>query len=481
MTLDTEVSPEILSPEYYADHSRNFMRKIFSGPRFDQIDELDLDHLKYAANVLAEVYIGFDQPHKPQEQIVDEAAMIWQRLNGYNPYQISQNFNLNGVAEATSKLNYLARVFSISLPKSELTQLLGNLIEVPFEKLSEAAQSVGPLAVRQALEEKDNSPESTSKVKKTRQEFYKSNDSGAGEDLVRMYLDEIGTIPLLTKDDEVKLAQAIEKGIAANELLKLDDHLSSIRRRQLHRESLQGEEAHRQFVNSNLRLVVSIAKKYQSSGLPLLDLIQEGNLGLIHAVDKFDWQKGFKFSTYATWWVRQSIQRGISNTDRIIRLPVHAHDKIAKIKKASNSLVENLGREPTIYEIANLLELEADQVADMLGYARETASLNEPISDEGPTELGENVEDHDAIASLNDALTTLDMKDVVPKMLDVLDERERQILVLRFGIDGCGERELSEIAEVLHTTRQNINQLMNRAFDKLRHPSNDVGAQEILT
>src|ERR1700733_1947556 len=163
------------------------------------------------------------------------------------------------------------------------------------------------------------------------------------EDLVRLYLEDVGRHNLLTKDDEGRLAQAIETGTAARERLETAKKLTPTQRRQLRRTIRQGEEAHRQFVNSNLRLVVSIAKKYQSSGLPLLDIVQEGNLGLIHAVDKFDWRKGFKFSTYATWWIRQAIQRGIANTGRTVRLPVHAGDLLTRVTKARGRLEGSLG------------------------------------------------------------------------------------------------------------------------------------------
>jgi len=181
------------------------------------------------------------------------------------------------------------------------------------------------------------------------------------EDLVRLYLEDVGRHNLLTKDDEIRLAQAIETGTAAREKMETAKKLTPTQRRGLKREIRQGEEAHRQFVNSNLRLVVSIAKKYQSSGLPLLDIVQEGNLGLIHAVDKFDWRKGFKFSTYATWWIRQAIQRGIANSARVIRLPVHAGDMLTALLKLRASLEGSLGRTPTLAELAGEAELPLER------------------------------------------------------------------------------------------------------------------------
>ncbi|MDQ1382972.1 MAG: polymerase primary sigma factor [Actinomycetota bacterium] len=299
------------------------------------------------------------------------------------------------------------------------------------------------------------------------------------EDLVRLYLEDVGRHNLLTKDDEIRLAQAIETGTAATERLETAKKLTPTQRRQIKREIRQGEEAHRQFVNSNLRLVVSIAKKYQSSGLPLLDIVQEGNLGLIHAVDKFDWRKGFKFSTYATWWIRQAIQRGIANSARVIRLPVHAGDMLTALLKLRASLEGSLGRTPTLAELAGEAELPLEKVVEVLRYAVDTVSLDEPVRDDGDAELGDFVEDRNAVAPFEHAATSL-LPNEVAKVLSVLDERERTILTLRFGLDGGGERTLEEVAEHFGLTRERIRQIEARAMSKLRHPSADVGARELL-
>ena len=299
------------------------------------------------------------------------------------------------------------------------------------------------------------------------------------EDLVRLYLEDVGRHNLLTKDDESRLAQAIETGTAAKEKLETAKKLTPTQRRSLKREIRQGEEAHRQFVNSNLRLVVSIAKKYQSSGLPLLDIVQEGNLGLIHAVDKFDWRKGFKFSTYATWWIRQAIQRGIANSARVIRLPVHAGDMLTALLKLRASLEGSLGRTPTLAELAAEAELPLEKVVEVLRYAVDTVSLDEPVRDDGDAELGDFVEDRNAVAPFEHAATSL-LPNEVAKVLSVLDDRERTILTLRFGLDGGGERTLEEVAEHFGLTRERIRQIEARAMSKLRHPSADVGARELL-
>ena len=247
------------------------------------------------------------------------------------------------------------------------------------------------------------------------------------EDLVRLYLTDIGQYPLLTKEDEVRLAQAIELGKEAAEELEADDDVAVARKRELRRVVRKGREAERTFVQSNLRLVVSIAKKYQASGLPLLDLIQEGNLGLMHAVEKFDWRKGFKFSTYATWWIRQAITRGIANTGRTIRLPVHAGDTLARLQKARARLELKYGRPATLTELATEVEMPEDKVTEALRFAAEPLSLSEPLREYGDAELGDVVDDRSADSPYEVAATAL-LPVEISRLLAPLDERERDIL-----------------------------------------------------
>jgi RNA polymerase sigma factor (sigma-70 family) len=299
------------------------------------------------------------------------------------------------------------------------------------------------------------------------------------EDLVRLYLEDVGRHDLLTKDDEVRLAQAIEGGVAAQAELEAAKKLTPTQRRQLRRSIRTGEEAHRQFVNSNLRLVVSIAKKYQSSGLPLLDIVQEGNLGLIHAVDKFDWRKGFKFSTYATWWIRQAITRGIANTGRTIRLPVHAGDTLARLQKARARLELKYGRPATLAELSLEVEMPEDKVTEALRFAAEPLSLSEPLREDGDAELGDVVEDRSAESPFEVAATAL-LPEEIARLLGPLDEREREILKLRFGLDRGEPRTLEEVGEHFNLTRERIRQIEARAMSKLRHPSSDTGARDLL-
>ncbi len=301
------------------------------------------------------------------------------------------------------------------------------------------------------------------------------------EDLVRLYLTDIGQYPLLDKDAEVRLAQAIEESVKAREeLAKPKKGITAARRRELNLALRRGEAAHQEFVQSNLRLVVSIAKKYQASGLPLLDLIQEGNLGLIHAVEKFDWRKGFKFSTYATWWIRQAITRGIANTGRTIRLPVHAGDTLARVQKAQSALELKLGRPATLAELSAEVELEEDKVIEALRFRAEPLSLSEPLREDGDAELGDVVEDRSAESPFEMAATAM-LPQEIDRLLAPLDERERDILRLRFGLDRGEPRTLEDVGEHFNLTRERIRQIEARAMSKLRHPSSDTGARDLLS
>ena len=299
------------------------------------------------------------------------------------------------------------------------------------------------------------------------------------EDLVRLYLTDIGQYPLLTKEDEVRLAQKIEKGVEAREKLSTSEELTAKEKSDLKRLDRNGARAEKKFVQSNLRLVVSIAKKYQASGLPLLDLIQEGNLGLMHAVEKFDWRKGFKFSTYATWWIRQAITRGIANTGRTIRLPVHAGDTLARLQKARTRLELKYGRPATMTELAADVEMPEDKITEALRFANEPLSLSEPLREDGDAELGDVVEDRGAASPFEVAATSL-LPDEIARLLAPLDEREREILKLRFGLDRGEPRTLEEVGEHFNLTRERIKQIEARAMSKLRHPSSDTGARDLL-
>ncbi|HPG13411.1 MAG TPA: sigma-70 family RNA polymerase sigma factor [Microthrixaceae bacterium] len=298
------------------------------------------------------------------------------------------------------------------------------------------------------------------------------------EDLVRRYLAEIGRHDLLTKDDEARLARVMEDGAAAARELGSGAAIPATRRRQMQRRVRAGEAAAEQFVQANLRLVVSIAKRYQSSGVPLLDLIQEGNLGLMHAVEKFDWRKGFKFSTYATWWIRQAITRGIANTGRTIRIPVHAGDTMTRVQRTRSRLEIELGRLPTTAELAREVDLPEDKVTETLLYAVEPLSLDEPLREDADAVLADLVAD-DAPTAEGAALHAM-VPTAVDDLLSGLEEREREVLRLRYGLDRGEPRTLEEVGAQFELTRERIRQIEVRAMSKLRHPSNESGARDLL-
>ena len=299
------------------------------------------------------------------------------------------------------------------------------------------------------------------------------------DDLVRLYLSDIGKHELLTKEDEVRLAQAMEEGLRARRELAEQPGAGLGRRRELRRCVREGEEAERCFVQANLRLVVSIAKRYQSSGLPLLDLIQEGNLGLMHAVHKFDWRKGFKFSTYATWWIRQAIARGIANTGRTIRLPVHAAETLARLQRARAQLEPCLGRAPTVAELASEVGVDEAKAREALFVAADPLSLSEPLGDESNTQLGDLIDDPLAESPF-DSVASAALPGEVADMLESLDVREREVLVLRYGLDRGQPRTLEEVGAEFHVTRERVRQIEARAMSKLRHPSAHTRAADLL-
>ncbi len=301
----------------------------------------------------------------------------------------------------------------------------------------------------------------------------------AQADGVGIYLDEVAGHGLLTAEDEVQLAQAMERGRKAQRKLDTARKLTPADRAELFRAIHQGEEAKMQFIRCNLRLVISIAKRYSSRGLDLLDLIQEGNLGLIRAVEKFDWRKGFKFSTYATWWIRQAITRGLGNHGRTIRLPVHMVDVVRTVQETAMALTEGLRRAPTLEEIAEKSGLDLERVRIAMEAPSDTVSLDRPVGAEGDAELGDFVEDDAAVDPFSIAAETA-RRDHLEAALEILDPRERQVIELRFGLDGESPRTLSDVGAIFGLTRERIRQIEGRALAKLRHPSCKFDLESLL-
>ena len=290
-------------------------------------------------------------------------------------------------------------------------------------------------------------------------------------DPVRMYLQEIGRFPLLTPQQEVELAMQMESGVRADDRLGVEaESLTTAERVFLARSSRQADRARKRLVEANLRLVVSIAKKYVGRGLSLLDLIQEGNLGLIRAVEKFDYRKGFKFSTYATWWIRQAVTRALADQARTIRVPVHMVETISKLARAQRTLVQDLGREPTIEEIAIEMEIEPDRVSELRRIAQDPVSLETPLGEEDDSTLGDFVQDTEANVPVEAASFRL-LQDYLNLALEDLNERERQVLIMRFGLADGKVRTLEEVGSHFRVTRERIRQIETKALAKLRQPA----------
>ena len=290
-----------------------------------------------------------------------------------------------------------------------------------------------------------------------------------GENLLRLYLHDIGRHGLLSRDDESRLGKAVEAGKHACAELAEAEPMEPARARELRRLVRRGDESAATFVRGNLRLVVSIAKRYQGFDLPLLDLVQEGNLGLMHAVEKFEWQRGFKFSTYATWWIRQAISRAISNSGRTVRLPPHAADLLARVTRARTELERRSGHNPSVAEIAACLGVDDTRVLEVIRHSGAPTSLSAPLVADGDASLEDIVEDHTAASPFEAAAAAL-LRDEVNKMLMTLDERERTILRLRFGMDDAEPLTLGEVGSRLNLTRERIRQIQDKAIAKLRHP-----------
>ena len=343
------------------------------------------------------------------------------------------------------------------------TEIMDSLAEIEYhlitDQMDEIYEQLGQMGIEisnmpgdlEPLEHADEMPSSQEPMEPL--EIDLSIPEGVAiDDPVRMYLKEIGRVPLLSGEEEVQLAQKMEQG---------------------------DEEAKRRLAEANLRLVVSIAKRYVGRGMLFLDLIQEGNLGLIKAVEKFDYHKGYKFSTYATWWIRQAITRAIADQARTIRIPVHMVETINKLIRVSRSLLQELGREPVPEEIAQEMEIPVERVREIMKIAQEPVSLETPIGEEEDSHLGDFIEDEDAPAPAEAASFML-LKEQLEDVLETLTSREKKVLQLRFGLEDGRSRTLEEVGQVFGVTRERIRQIEAKALRKLRHPSRSKKLKDYL-
>ncbi|MBP1158427.1 RNA polymerase primary sigma factor [Rhodococcus sp. PvR044] len=305
----------------------------------------------------------------------------------------------------------------------------------------------------------------------------------ASADSVRAYLKQIGKVALLNAEEEVELAKRIEAGLYATQLMaehaEKGEKLPVAQRRDMNWICRDGNRAKNHLLEANLRLVVSLAKRYTGRGMAFLDLIQEGNLGLIRAVEKFDYTKGYKFSTYATWWIRQAITRAMADQARTIRIPVHMVEVINKLGRIQRELLQDLGREPTPEELAKEMDITPEKVLEIQQYAREPISLDQTIGDEGDSQLGDFIEDSEAVVAVDAVSFTL-LQDQLQSVLETLSEREAGVVRLRFGLTDGQPRTLDEIGQVYGVTRERIRQIESKTMSKLRHPSRSQVLRDYL-
>ncbi len=335
-------------------------------------------------------------------------------------------------------------------------------------------------ALRSVPKAKTSKPKRSSRARARRQDTSTVMLTG---DPVRMYLKEIGKVDLLTADEEVHLAMKIEAGTDATEKLEAAENgeteLTRAEMRRLMRIEQVGLDAKQQLISANLRLVVSIAKRYVGRGMLFLDLIQEGNLGLIRAVEKFDYTKGFKFSTYATWWIRQAITRAIADQARTIRIPVHMVETINKLIRVQRQLLQDLGRDPTPEEIADEMGISAERVREIQKISQEPVSLETPIGEEEDSQLGDFIEDASAVAP-PDAASESMLREQLDSVLDGLAERERKVIKFRFGLEDGHPRTLEEVGREFGVTRERIRQIESKTLAKLRHPSRSASLKDYI-
>ena len=355
------------------------------------------------------------------------------------------------------------------------TDLLGDLAAVVDEVTTEATEAESAAEAKA----EDEASFVISDVDDTDEPVQTVTVAGATADPVKDYLKQIGKVPLLNAEMEVELAKRIEAGLFAEEMLNETKKLDKKTRLDLDWIAVDGRRAKNHLLEANLRLVVSLAKRYTGRGMLFLDLIQEGNLGLIRAVEKFDYTKGYKFSTYATWWIRQAITRAMADQARTIRIPVHMVEVINKLARVQRQMLQDLGREPTPEELARELDMTPEKVVEVQKYGREPISLHTPLGEEGDSEFGDLIEDSEAIVP-SDAVSFTLLQEQLESVLDTLSDREAGVVRMRFGLTDGQPKTLDEIGKVYGVTRERIRQIESKTMSKLRHPSRSQVLRDYL-
>lgn len=405
------------------------------------------------------------------------------------PKDLADDENLEGIDDAAEELDAEPDLEGEDLDIEgdlNLDDDLEDEADVGDDDAEDGADVTKPAAKKAAAEDEEEIAEPSEKDKASGDFVWDEDESEAlrqarkdaeltaSADSVRAYLKQIGKVALLNAEEEVELAKRIEAGLYATqlmaELVERGDKLPAAQRRDMMWICRDGDRAKNHLLEANLRLVVSLAKRYTGRGMAFLDLIQEGNLGLIRAVEKFDYTKGYKFSTYATWWIRQAITRAMADQARTIRIPVHMVEVINKLGRIQRELLQDLGREPTPEELAKEMDITPEKVLEIQQYAREPISLDQTIGDEGDSQLGDFIEDSEAVVAVDAVSFTL-LQDQLQSVLETLSEREAGVVRLRFGLTDGQPRTLDEIGQVYGVTRERIRQIESKTMSKLRHPS----------
>ena len=453
-------------------------------------------------NVLAELQgRGIDNIHRIVKKADQDLVLIARELETTVPKQVEKLRKLGLSPFRMLKKSELALITPV-VPKPTAAQKDGKIAKVKIdgeeveleeveiedlesliEDKEEAATEDGAPEIRVVNVAEESQNEANSFVLKDSEEDDAPAQTvltaGATADPVKDYLKLIGRVPLLNAELEVSLAQSVEAGLFAEERLAKDKKMDKKLKREYQQIVLNGRRDKNHLLEANLRLVVSLAKRYTGRGMLFLDLIQEGNLGLIRAVEKFDYTKGYKFSTYATWWIRQAITRAMADQARTIRIPVHMVEVINKLARVQRQMLQDLGREPTPEELAKELDMTPEKVVEVQKYGREPISLHTPLGEEGDSEFGDLIEDSEAIVPADAVSFTL-LQEQLHSVLDTLSEREAGVVAMRFGLTDGQPKTLDEIGKVYGVTRERIRQIESKTMSKLRHPSRSQVLRDYL-